>query len=230
VAVLVPNIRTRFADSSVPTSAASRLRRQRFELFQRLIDALGGPVHILDVGGTEDHWHLMGFDPSPERRVTVLNVDEPMPSLSPHINVVRGDARAMPQFDDGEFDVVYSNSVIEHVGPRPQQEQMAAEIRRVGRNYFVQTPNRGFPIEPHFVFPAFQHLPVAVRTQLFMRLRLGWCDHVPDYAAARAEVESIRLLTRTEFYSLFPGAASWVEMWCGMAKSFVAHTPLDLVR
>ena len=70
-----------------------------------------------------------------------------------------GDAVDMPGISDGAFDVVFSNSVIEHVETYENQRRMAAEIRRVGRRYFVQTPNRHFPLEPHFLVPGFQLLP-----------------------------------------------------------------------
>lgn len=39
------------------------------------------------------------------------------------------------------------------VGKERDQERMAAEILRVGRHCYVQTPNKNFPVEPHFIFP-----------------------------------------------------------------------------
>ena len=100
---------------------------------------------------------------------------------------------------------------------------MAAEIRRVGRRYWVQTPNKRFPLEPHFLFPFFQYLPVSVRAQLVHRFDVGWYKRIPDPAAARAEVESIQLLTRRKFAALFPGATIHSEKFGGLTKSFVAY-------
>ena len=42
-------------------------------------------------------------------------------------------------FADGEFDLVYCSSVIEHVPPA-RRAAFAAELRRVGRGWYVQTP------------------------------------------------------------------------------------------
>ncbi|HWS70973.1 MAG TPA: class I SAM-dependent methyltransferase, partial [Thermoanaerobaculia bacterium] len=64
-----------------------------------------------------------------------------------------------------------SNSVLEHVADMPA---MAREIRRVGRRWYVQTPNRWFPVEPHFLVPFFQFLPIATRAWLLTRFDLGW--------------------------------------------------------
>jgi 2-polyprenyl-3-methyl-5-hydroxy-6-metoxy-1,4-benzoquinol methylase len=74
----------------------------------------------------------------------------------------------MPQFQNDEFDIVFSNSVIEHVGSYEEQNLMASEVRRVGKRYFIQTPNLFFPIEPHFLFPFFQFLPLDYRVTLII--------------------------------------------------------------
>jgi ubiquinone/menaquinone biosynthesis C-methylase UbiE len=86
--------------------------------------------------------------------ITLLNpeLSESAPS---NFTAFVGDGRSMPQFEDHQFDIVFSNSTIEHVGSIDDQRAMAREIVRVGRKYYVQTPNRYFPIEPHFVFPFF---------------------------------------------------------------------------
>lgn len=99
---------------------------------------------------------------------------------------------------------------------------MATEVRRIGRSYYVQTPNRNFPIEPHFVFPFFQFLPVSMRVWLIQHFNLGWCERTPDYAQALVEVTSIRLLDRRECQTLFPEANIIEERFCGAVKSFVA--------
>jgi hypothetical protein len=101
---------------------------------------------ILDVGGSTPTWDLL-----PDRyNVTLLNLDNGSPLGSmPHII---GDGRAI-RLPDKSFEIVFSNSVIEHVGGLEDQKRFASEISRVGKRYYVQTPNRGFPIEPHFLVP-----------------------------------------------------------------------------
>ena len=209
------------ADNSDARSLATRLRRQRFQLFLSLLQRLKGHVEVLDIGGTQQFWDLMLGDAVPDIRVTLLNTDH-QPVSSKRFISAAGDARSMPQFGDNSFDVVFSNSVIEHVGNYSDQRRMADEVRRVARRYFVQTPNKRFPLEPHFLFPFFQYLPLSARAWLVNKFDVGWYRRIPDAAAARAEVESIQLLTRNQFAGLFPDARIHEEKLGGLTKSFVA--------
>jgi hypothetical protein len=129
----------------------------------------------------------------------------------------------MREFGDQEFDVVFSNSVIEHVGTFADQQAMASEVRRVGRRYFVQTPNKYFPIEPHFLVPGFQFLPVRLRAGWLARRRIGWYPKAASYEAALAEVTQIRLLSLSEFQRLFPEGQLFRERFFGLTKSFVIY-------
>ena len=197
------------------------MRRARFALFLSLLEKLDGHVEILDIGGTQEFWTLMtGGDPG-DVRVTLLNIEHQPVSSSKFVSAA-GDARAMPQFADKSFDVVFSNSVIEHVGDYRDQMRMANEVMRVGKRFFVQTPNKRFPLEPHFLFPFFQYLPVEMRAQLVHRFDIGWYKRIPSIERARDEVSSIQLLTRNRFSGLFPGASIHDEKLLGLSKSFVA--------
>src|SRR5262249_17986733 len=142
---------------------------------------------------------------------------------SDRVTSVEGDARDLSRWPDKSFDVVFSNSVIEHVGELADQEQMAQEIRRVSQRYFVQTPNRYFPIEPHFHVPGFQLMPLSVRASLLQRFNLGWVARRPDALAARTMVESVRLLDERTLRKLFPEAHIYSERLLGWTKSFVAY-------
>ena len=210
------------ADNSSGTSLATRMRRARFVLFLSLLQNLRGHVEILDIGGTQEFWTLMtGGDPG-DVRVTLLNIEH-QPVTSAKFVSAAGDARDMPEFADKSFDVVFSNSVIEHVGNYADQRRMASEVMRVGRRYFIQTPNKRFPLEPHFLFPFFQYLPDEVRAQMVHRFDVGWYKRIPSLEKARAEVRSIQLLTRRRFMDLFPGATLHEEKLLGLTKSFVAY-------
>ncbi len=212
----------RLANNEQADSLAARLRRKRFGLFLSLIVSLTRPVRILDVGGTQLFWKTMGVTRPSDVSVVLLNLT-PVATDLPGFESVTGDATSMPQYADGAFDVVFSNSVIEHVGDFAQQRRMADEVRRVGKRYFVQTPNRYFPIEPHFLFPFFQFLPVRLRLFLAFRFRLGWYGAVGDRAVVEEAVRSIRLLSAREVRRLFPGATIYRERFCGLTKSFVAY-------
>ena len=211
-----------FADNTNPSSVASRLRRRRFEVFRCLVRQLPPPVTVLDVGGTVRFWKMLPDEALRGLTVTLLNrvpLSDPLPG---GFGSVLGDARDLSQFEDHAFDVVFSNSVIEHVGGPQDQIQMAQEVRRVGRLYYVQTPNRRFPIEPHFQFPLFQYLPESAQVALLRRLSLGWYDRISHSDEAKAVARSIRLLSKREFRALFPDGIVFTEWFMGLPKSFVA--------
>lgn len=173
-------------------------------------------TRILDVGGTPFNWTLIPVRP----RVAFLNVTAPR-ERAPGDAWLVGDGTRLP-FADAAFDVVFSNSVIEHVGDIEAQRRFAAEIRRVGRAYYVQTPNRGFPIEPHFLTPFVHYLPIAWRRRLVRNWTVwGWITR-PTPAKAARMVDEIRLLDRNEFRAMFPDATLIVERAAGLPKSLIA--------
>jgi SAM-dependent methyltransferase len=213
----------RFADNREASSLATRMRRRRFAFFLSLLERVPRPVRILDVGGTQNFWEVMAPGNLGDLRVTLLNLETQQVSSS-SFESVAGDARDLSRYADASFDVVFSNSVIEHLGPSfANQQSMANEIRRVAERYFVQTPNRHFPIEPHFLTPGFQFLPVGVRVWAVTHFDVGWYKKFGDRDAARREVESISLLTERQFRRLFPGALFYKEKIVGLTKSFVAY-------
>jgi hypothetical protein len=211
----------RMANNEDQRSLAVQFRRRRFAFFQSLLSRLERPVRTLDVGGTETYWKSMELDAGDHVFITLLNLTQNDISL-PNITSIVGDARAM-MANDASFDVVFSNSVIEHVGTYQDQRQMAKEVRRVEKRYFVQTPNKYFPLEPHFLFPLFQFLPINIRVLLLRNFKLGWFSKTPDKVKAREIVEGIRLLGKREFMALFPNAAIYEEKIFGMTKSLVAY-------
>ena len=213
----------RFADNSSTDSLATALRRRRFAFFQGLLDRLPRPLRILDVGGTQEFWMLMGGKELGDVRITLFNIQE-LAVSDPIFEAVRGDARDLSLYGNATFDIVFSNSVIEHLGPKfDDQALMASEIRRVGKRYFVQTPNRYFPIEPHFLTPGFQFWPVGLRAWAVNNFDVGWYRRISDRTAARREVESIALLSERQVRILFPDAAIYREKFLGLTKSFIAY-------
>ena len=219
---LIKRLLLHFADNSRPGSLATRLRRRRFALFQTLLREAPPTPRVLDVGGTVRFWETMGYGDSNPIELVLLNLK---PASHPLWSTLVGDARDLSQFKDGEFDVVFSNSVIEHVGGFRDQTRMADEVRRVGRRYFVQTPNRYFPIEPHFLFPFFQFLPRRWRIFLVSHFDVGWAPGVTTAERAARKVDSIRLLTSRELRKLFPDAELHRERFLGLTKSFLVVAP-----
>ncbi|MFT5443952.1 MAG: hypothetical protein ACI8W3_003003 [Myxococcota bacterium] len=203
-------------------SLSKVMRERRFAFFRDLIESLPKPVKILDVGGTQDFWETMNYVAPEIAQITIVNLQAPE---SRHANITTLDANAcdMPMFGDDEFDVVFSNSVIEHVGDTPNQEAMAKEVQRVGKRYFVQTPNLYFPIEPHYMFPFFQFMPVGVKTWLLMNLNIAWGGKIKERDDAVATAGSVKLLSGSHFHSMFPGSQSYKERVLGLTKSFTAY-------
>jgi SAM-dependent methyltransferase len=212
----------KLVDHRNPQTLAASLRRRRFRLFMELVAGLPRPVRVLDVGGVQRYWEVMGAAQTGDFDVTLLNI-EATPVTAPHFHSVLGDAADLSSIEDGSFDVVFSNSVIEHLGAFERQLRMAREVQRIGRRFYVQTPNRYFPIEPHFLAPFFQFFPHTLQVWLVQHARLGWYPRMPDRLAAEALVTSHRLLTAGELKRLFPGAHLFREKLFGMTKSFVVY-------
>lgn len=216
----------KLADNQDQTSLAVQFRKKRFAFFNSLLSRLKRPISILDVGGDEEYWKTMGMDGEDQIYITLLNLTKENITLA-NATSIAGDARDI-HFDDKSFDVVFSNSVIEHVGGYEDQLKMANEVLRVGKRYFIQTPNKYFPLEPHFLFPFFQFLPLTVRSRLLQNFHLGWFQRTPEPARAREIVESIRLLGRDEFLALFPDADLYEEKVLGLTKSFIVYRGWNL--
>jgi hypothetical protein len=209
----------RVADNRNPASLASRLRAKRFQKFAELLVGASEPVRILDVGGTPEFWIRHVQDLPVRVEVTLLNREfERRPEVA-GVSYVQGDARSMDMFGDFEFDMCFSNSVIEHVGEVKDQMRMASEILRVARGYFVQTPNKYFPIEPHFLFVGWQFMPLSTRAWLLQRRGWGWMKREPSAADALTSVASIRLLTVANLRELFPDGSLHREWFGLMVKS-----------
>ena len=151
------------------TDKTNRFRRRRTERFLRVVDpilARKGEAHILDVGGTVGYWRtLQSLLGDRKLRFTLVNLDVEPRDEGPFA-IRPGNACAMPEYADDNFDIVHSNSVIEHVGHWREMRAMANEVRRLAPTYFLQTPNIGFPIEAHFSLPFIHWLPEHMRAAI----------------------------------------------------------------
>lgn len=178
-------------------------------------------TRVLDIGGTPEYWDLLPVKP----RVTLLNTPRAKADLSGATGWVGGDGRALP-FRDGAFDIVFSNSVIEHVGNWDSQWRFAREVMRVGRAYWVQTPNRWFPVEQHLLTPFIHWAPVHWQRAIAPRVNLWQLVARPAEDRRRFYLEhylqDVRLLGAGELAQLFPGAQLIRERVLGWTKSLVA--------
>lgn len=203
-------------------AAIRHFRAKRFERFRLLLEGVARPFTLIDLGGTQSFWEAHGFVDQPGVHITLLN---PLPAQATHPNfrAVVGDARDMPEFTDRQFDVVFSNSAIEHVGGFEDQKRMAREVKRIGKRYYVQTPNRHFPLEPHFLFPGFQYLPLDAKVWLVQHFRMGHIPRLKDRTQALEAAASTELLTKRQLVEIFPEARIEEEQVLGLAKSYICH-------
>ncbi|MGD0455161.1 MAG: class I SAM-dependent methyltransferase [Solirubrobacteraceae bacterium] len=182
---------------------AARARTRRHERFFALTHLQPG-ARVLDVGCGEIGLRAL----EPELDITGVDLLEYPSYPGPF---VRADPAEGLPFADGEFDLAYCSSVIEHVPPA-RRAAFAAEVRRVGRGWFVQTPALSFPIEPHSLLPGAHWIPMRLRRPYW---RLG----------ATGGWEEISLLHRAELESLFGPAQA--ERIGPLVKSWVCVHPPD---
>jgi SAM-dependent methyltransferase len=173
---------------SLADAVSRRSRRRKLDLFLATMRPTAETT-VLDIGvedlgfgeiGAPDHGGcgtLNFFEehyPWPDR-ITALGQHEGMRfgARYPGVTYVQGNALELP-FDDGAFDIVFSNAVIEHVGPRDAQRRFVDEALRVAGRAFITTPNRWFPIEVHTRLPLVHWLPTRAAHRAYDLLGKEW--------------------------------------------------------
>ena len=205
-----------------PTSVGARARARRWDLVAARFPDLAR-MEVVDLGGTAEAWRRAPVRPA---RVTVVNLFEPGESDESWIVPVTGDACAAREALERaghaqRYDLVFSNSLIEHVGGHAQRAALAAEVRELAPRHWVQTPYRYFPVEPHWLFPGLQFLPMGLRA----RVAAVWpMAHTKPESAAQAmsEVQWTELIGVAELRAYFPGSRVLRERALGVTKSIVA--------
>jgi hypothetical protein len=213
-------IRRRFVDA--PDSWGARRRGRRLtwlaETFPDLPD-----MSILDLGGWIDTW---ARSPRQPRAVHIVNLEVAAGDgydFPDWASIEAGDACALPEHIRGtKYDLVFSNSVIEHVGGHERRLRFAETVLSFGTSYWVQTPYRYFPIEPHWVAPGLQFLPVRARSALAHRWPLS---HSKPRSRREAEEAVLwtELIDRSQLQHYFPDATIRNERLAGLTKSLIAY-------
>ncbi|WP_367326271.1 class I SAM-dependent methyltransferase [Streptomyces sp. HUAS ZL42] len=177
-------------------------------------------MHVLDLGGVPEAWRLAPVRPA---HVVTVNLDSRVLSADvPGVTAVVGDACALPaRLATERFDLVYSNSLLEHVGGHANRVRLAETVRMMSDQHWVQTPYRYFPVEPHWLFPAFQFLPLRARAEVSRRWPFG-PTRSTDLGAAVGDVAWVELLDFTAMRQYFPHSEIWPERVVGLPKSLVA--------
>jgi ubiquinone/menaquinone biosynthesis C-methylase UbiE len=214
----------KFFNPEFENSINQKFREKRFNFFLNLLKKFNSkqPLYILDVGGTEKYWERMNFVNNSNVHITLLNLKQ-VQVKHKNFTSIKGDASDLSMFNDNQFDIVYSNSVIEHLFSFENQKRMADEVRRVGKCYYVQTPNFYFPIEPHWLFPFFHFFPFKMRVFLTKHFDLGHYKKGHTNQVAILRVKEVKLLTEKEMKSLFPEGKVYREKFFGLIKSVTLY-------
>ncbi len=194
-----------------------RFRKRRMRLFENIFQ-LSSTTTILDIGGDEFNWQFI----KSSSKITILNISMPKNIREGYkYRFVLGDAAYLP-FLDKQFDVAFSNSVIEHLSSFDRQRLMADEIKRVGKRYFIQTPAKYFPIEPHLITPFIHWLPLKIQSRLMRNFTIWGIITRPTQQFIDGFLRERRLLSFKEMKILFPDCRIIKEKFLFMTKSYIA--------
>jgi hypothetical protein len=193
-------------------------RKRRMTKFLKVIDPQPSE-RILDVGGTIFNWKLIDY----KNDVVLLNLSAPENigiELPSNFSFVVGDGTAL-QYGDKEYDICFSNSVIEHVGSLEKQKMFAQEVCRVGKRIWIQTPAKSFFLEPHYITPFIHWLPKHYQKRLLRNFSIWGLITRPTQQYIDDMVDQTRLLTFEEIRDLFPDCTIKRERFLFMTKAYL---------
>lgn len=197
----------------------NHFRPKRKKAFMELFPAVKQGASVLDVGGTAGWWKE---DFPSNIKVSIVNIDDDLKQdvIRSGFRFYKADGRALP-FDDKQFYLTFSNSVIEHVGDFQDQARFAVESMRCSQKLYLQTPNKWFPVEPHLMTVFIQWLPNRIARRLLRYFSVWGLVARPSQKQIDDFLDSTRLLTRSEVRQLFPNAEIREEKFLGLTKSFI---------
>ncbi|NJL81366.1 MAG: class I SAM-dependent methyltransferase [Richelia sp. RM2_1_2] len=194
-------------------------RLERMKQFLGLVKPPSG-AKIIDLGGHMPMWQWFDHD----FEVTLVNLPGSYKSTGKFgkYTLVEGDATNLCDiFADKCFDIVFSNSVIEHVGDESKQADFASEVKRLAKGYWVQTPSLYWPLEPHTGVIGYWLLPEFVR----QNLQNSWEKKLPVWTEM---VRGTRVLSQNRMRELFTDSKFYVERKFLLEKSYAAYKPFEV--
>lgn len=195
-----------------PFSFFTRQRRMKSFLTEM---AISGGENIIDLGGTPHFWRNV----ETPLNLTVINLPgsvtpENMPPQH-NIHFIYGDACNLSEFENGSFDIAFSNSVIEHVGGVENERKFAEEAKRLAPRYWVQTPSIWFPIEAHNHMPFWWFYPESMKSFFMKR----WKEKLPAWSEM---IEGTVVISKKSLVEMFPDAKIMTERFLFFPKSYIA--------
>lgn len=204
-------------------SVMAYFRRRRLAELLRIYPDIENYA-VLDVGGRPFIWNLLKeyYDVAPKSLVLLNTPSEELLPESEDYTIKIADGCNLP-YPDNSFDLVFSNSVIEHVGNTDDMAKFSRECERVGDHIYIQTPNRWFPVDAHLGVAFIHWLPRPLYKKLsFISLRYPFTINNPvEKKNFDLEFETTRLLTLGQLRRLFPEKRIVPEKFLGLVKSYV---------
>lgn len=211
----------KYANNTIFGNFSSKQRRKRFQFFIDRLKLLNiAEPKILDVGGNTIFWEMLNEYFKTNFKPIIINLRKSELGEGNFIKIV-GDGKSLDCLKERSFDIAFSNSVMEHIPDLTNQKIMASSLKQIARFYFIQTPAFIFPVEPHFLFPAFHWLPVCLRIKLIQNFNLGWYSKLHDHQKAKELVNSIRILKKRELKKIFLISEIYRERFLFFTKSYI---------
>ncbi len=210
--------------------------RERSRMFRAFVASLRRPVRILDLGGTAEMWSRWQVTAADAFAITLLNHHRHDPTqrqatvTQPFIHDRRGDALQLSASDLAAFDVVFSNSMLEHLPSPADQAALARFIAATGLPYFIQVPNKFSPVDPHFphpLVPFFALYPKPWQARLLTWSALGSGGRAGSIEWARQQFAAYHPLGRRDLRRLFPQASLRTQWTFGLPMSIIAQWQPD---
>ena len=186
-------------------------RKKRADFIKKIISFIyeeNNSCKIIDLGGTEEFWNIIDADFLYENnvKITLINLHPYAVKNKQIFKIHHMDFFSLNPKDFSDFDLSFSNSVIEHLENDENQRKFASLHKTIAKYYYCQTPNKHFPIEPHFMFPFFQFLNKKLKIFLSMNFELGNYDNIKNKEIADKYIEEIKLLSKKNLSKIFPYA------------------------
>jgi len=210
----------KYAANNVAGNFSAKLRNERMNLFIELLinSKFEREIKILDIGGTNYFWDLWLKKIPIPIDLTILNISQ---EVTKGYKSIILDANELYKLENLDYDVVFSNSLIEHLTTYENQIKFAETVQRISKKHFIQTPAFIFPLEPHFLFPFFHWFSKKIRVFLVQHFNLGWYKKQVNLLEPEKLVDEIRILKKKELKDMFPNSEIITEKIFFITKSYI---------
>jgi hypothetical protein len=215
------------------TKAATK----RSELFRQFLQAFASPIRIIDLGGTVSMWERWGLDKEAGLRIDLVNsfpIDVNGRDLVPatsNFRKVNADVASLRPDDYRQYDLVFSNSMLEHLTSRDLQRSVAQAILTSGRPFFIQVPNKHSLIDPHFAHPLapfFAAWPRSLQARALSLSALGSGSKASSVEHAERRLAYYNPISKRDLVELFSAGSPTlaIERTLGVPISIVVWKSL----